>query len=293
MAIIDKKTVLALGFFDSLHLGHRYLLQQAEELANNYNLTLKIFTFNDNFLKNLNRQEKEVYTLNERIELLKNLGYNDIEIIDPSKEFLSKNKKEFIEYIKSFHPVAIVAGSDYHFGKNGEGNINFMKEYFADEDIEIKEINLQKKFNSKISSTKIRKYLEKGKIKKANFLLGEKYSVVGEVIKGRGEGRKFGIPTANINPNSNKMLPKSGVYVTHTLVEGNIYKSITNVGKHPTFFDENFNIETLILDFNKDIYSNEIKVYFDKRIRSIKKFKSPKILSLQINKDIKKVRKMI
>lgn len=287
MAVIKEKSVLALGFFDSIHKGHRYLLEKGRKIAERYLLDLTILTFNDDFLINLNRNDREVYLLEERLELLNKLGFCDVMVLNPTKDFLNQTEIEFMEYLLSFNPVAIIAGNDYTFGKHGKGNITVLKDYMLKRNIEVNEIDLQKFHKQKISSTVIKKLISDGKIERANQLLTERYFVSGIVVKGRGVGGTIGIPTANIELKFMKQLPKEGIYKTSTEVDGILYKSITNVGIHPTFNDKNFNIETLLLNFSGNLYNKRIKVYFDVRIRDIIKFDSADELVAQIKKDIK------
>lgn len=286
MANIKEKRVFALGFFDSIHIGHRYLLKKAEALAKENNALLTIFTFNDHFLPNLGRKDKEVYLLEERIHLLESLGYDDVFVVNPTKTFLKMTAQEFLNYLLSLNPIGIVAGSDYTFGQNGSGNMAIMQDFMKDKGVIVKKVDLQKFKNNKVSTTSIKKLLNKGDIEQANLLLGDKYFVTGTVIKGRGDGTKYGFPTANIAFNNIKQLPLEGLYKTSTEIDGKIYKSLTNVGIHPTFDDNNFNIETLILDFSNNIYDKHIKVMFYTRIRGIIRFNSPQELGEQIKKDI-------
>lgn len=287
MADINKaKTCLALGFFDSVHRGHRYLLQQGKAIAQQLDAKLTILTFNDDFLLNLGRKDKEIYLLEERIELLNNLGYQNIIVLNPTKEFLMKTEHEFMNYLLSLNPVAIIAGNDYTFGYAGKGNINTLSNFFNSNCVKVFEIDLQKFYNSKISTSQIKKLLTEGHIQKANKLLGSEYYISGTVVKGRGIGATIGIPTANIEINRMKHVPAQGIYQTVTEVDNVVYKSVTNVGAHPTFEDKNFNIETLLIGFEGNLYDKKIKVYFQKRIRDIIKFNSVQSLVEQIKQDI-------
>jgi riboflavin kinase/FMN adenylyltransferase len=152
--------------------------------------------------------------------------------------------------------------------------------------ISVFEIDLQKYQKEKISTTKIKKLLDIGDIKQANLLLGDKYFITGTVQKGRGVGSGIGIPTANISVNNLKQLPKEGVYKTLTKAGEKCYPSVTNVGAHPTFEDRNFNVETLLMDFEGNLYGESITVYFESRIRDIQKFDSAEQLVMQIKSDI-------
>ncbi len=284
----NKKNVLALGFFDSIHIGHRSLLQKARDFANQHNANLIVVTFNDNFFKNLNRPIKEVYLLNERLGILNALGYNQILVLDPTIEFLQQTEVEFMQYLLSLNPFAIVAGSDYTFGKNGQGSIKSLSKFMSKHKIRVKEIDLIKMQGTKVASTDIKMFLESGNIPKANELLQDKYFISGTVVKGRQKGGKLGMPTANINIHPFKQIPKDGVYKTITVVDNKEYLSVTNIGIHPTFDCNHFNIETLVLNFSQDLYNKEIKVYFIERIRDIIKFESAEKLVQQVKNDILK-----
>ncbi len=286
MAALINKSVLALGFFDSVHIGHRYLLQKASNIATKFGAKLQVLTFDDNFFTNLGRKDKEVYLLNERISLLCSLGYENITVLDPTKEFLAQSPKEFLDFLLKMNPIAIVAGNDYTYGYMGEGNMQSLNEYMATKGVEVFEVDLQKYLKEKISTTKIKRLLILGDIIGANVLLGDSFFVSGEVQKGRGVGKGIGIPTANISVSSTKQLPLEGVYKTKTLADGIMYSSITNVGAHPTFEDKNFNIETLLLGFEGSLYNKNIKVFFESRIRDTKKFADAQQLVAQINNDI-------
>lgn len=286
MAALTNKSVLALGFFDSVHIGHRFLLNKAAAIATDFGAELRVLTFSDEFFANLGRKDKEVYLLQERIRLLTSLGFENITVLEPTKEFLAQSPEHFLDFLQKMKPVAIVAGKDYTYGYLGKGNMQSLSEYMSGIGIEVFEVDLQKYQKEKISTTKIKELLDKGDIEGANMLLGESFFVTGNVQKGRGVGKTIGIPTANISVPNLKQLPREGVYKTRTLADGIVYSSITNVGAHPTFEDRNFNIETLLLGFDGNLYNKEIKVYFESRIRDIKKFAGPGELAEQINSDI-------
>lgn len=286
MAALINKRVLALGFFDSVHIGHRFLLNKAAAIAKEFGAELQVLTFNDDFFANLGRKDKEVYLLEERMCLLGSLGFDNITVLEPTKEFLAQSPEQFLGFLLKMKPAAIVAGKDYTYGYLGKGNMKSLYAYMSQMGIEVFEVDLQEYMKEKISSTKIKELLDKGDIKGANLLLGDSFFVTGKVQKGRGVGKTIGIPTANISVPNLKQLPREGVYKTRTLADGMVYSSITNVGSHPTFEDRNFNIETLLLGFDGNLYNKEIKVYFESRIRDTRKFAGAKELAEQINSDI-------
>ncbi|MDD4316468.1 MAG: riboflavin kinase, partial [Clostridia bacterium] len=220
MAALTSKSVLALGLFDSVHAGHRYLLNKARQYAEALEAELRVLTFDDRFFANLGRRDKEVYLLDERLPLFRQLGYGEVTVLEPTKEFLAQSPEAFLSFVMTLNPVAIVAGSDYTFGYLGQGKMGDLKAYMAQKGIYVYEIDLQKYLKEKISTTKIKSLLEKGDIESANILLGDSYFVSGTVQKGRGVGTSIGIPTANITVPALKQLPLEGVYKTLTETDG-------------------------------------------------------------------------
>ena len=285
---MSDKYIIALGFFDCLHVGHRKLIEKTVELAKENNLIPAVFTFDDDFFNVLLRNEKYIYTLKERKELLNEIGIQEIFVGTPSKRFIDMNALEFLDYLDNLGVVGVVCGEDFTFGSDKWG-ANELYEWALCTGKGYYLQNIVKFRNEKISSQNIRKLLQEGRILEANALLKREFFIMGEVVSGRGEGKKFGYPTANINVSNSKLLPQYGVYKTHTFVEGKRYLSLTNVGNAPTFNADNITLETLILDFDENIYGKTISVHFDKKIRDICKFSSKIELKEQIEKDINEV----
>ena len=278
-----KKNVLALGYFDSLHIGHRKLLSSALTYAKENGCRLTVATFNDGFLKAVRKGEKEVFLLEERKRILRSLGVEDVLVFPSDIEFLSQNKFEFCRYINGFDFEAVFVGTDYRFGKNAEGDAEYLRDNLTAkvfvEDIVC--IN-----NKKVSSSDIRRNILRGEMEEAALLLTQPYFIMGKVTRGRTDGRKMSLPTLNLLPKAEKELPLCGVYATETEFGGKKYLSVTNVGTHPTFGDETINVETHVLDFDGQIYDEEVTVYFDRFLRKIQKFDTMDELKRQIEKDI-------
>ena len=194
----------------------------------------------------------------------------------------------FIEnLVHEFNIKGIVFGFNYRFGYKNKGDLELLKTLSKKFDFELYIKEAYTIENEIVSSTRIRELISLGEIKKANEMLGREYVLRGEVVGGRRLGRTIGFPTANLKPLTNILIPKIGVYYTNVEVEGKIYKGITSVGNNPKVNGKNITIETNILDFNKDIYNNNIKVYFLDRIRDEKKFSSLDELKIQLEKDKK------
>jgi riboflavin kinase/FMN adenylyltransferase len=180
-----------------------------------------------------------------------------------------------------------VAGFDYRFGYKGQGNVEMLRELGKQYHMKVIVIPPIKIDNTIVSSTLIRESVAKGDMEKVFKLLGRHHSITGEVQSGRQVGGKIGFPTANLHPEEYLILPQNGVYITRTLLDGEFYPSITNVGFNPTFGDVNsVRVETHIINFNRDIYNRNIEVFFLSKLRGEKKFRSSEELISQINSDI-------
>ena len=278
--------IFALGYFDSIHIGHRALLREGMRIAQQNNAKLYVVTFNDNFLSVLGRREEEIFLLEERKKILNTIGINDLIVLPTDKDFLSKGKDDFLIYLISQTPSFFICGTDYRFGKNAEGTIQDLVYFSEQNNIEVYIENLLEINGNKVSSSEIRDLLKNGKTDKAENLLGQKFFYSGKVKHGRTDGHKIGFPTLNIDIPSEKIKIKSGVYATETTVENEKYLSVTNVGAHPTFNDNTFNVETHIIGNPGIIYGTDIKVEFYSYIRGIKHFISKEDLAKQIKKDI-------
>ena len=275
--------VLALGYFDSLHIGHRKLISSAKKYALERGYTLGVATFDDGFLQAIGRDEKEVYLLKERKELFQEIGVDEIIVFPSDEKFLSLSKSDFCAYLYNLNPKAIFVGADYRFGKGAEGDVKFLSEY-GDAPVFCEDILCLG--GEKVSTSVIRKLLIGGKTEQAGTFLENPFFISGTVAEGRKEGRKLNFPTVNITLDDRKIAPKYGVYATKTKVGGNEYLSVTNVGAHPTFDDEIINVESHLIDFSGDLYGKEVKISFYRYLRPIYKFDSVDELKRQITKDI-------
>ncbi|MBQ4072633.1 MAG: riboflavin biosynthesis protein RibF [Clostridia bacterium] len=285
------KYMLALGFFDCLHVGHRSLIANLCSVADLYGLTPAVLTFDDNFFKTLGKTDKLVYNLDERKNILfEEFGIEKVFVGAPTKEFLKMRAEEFLVYLEKLGVGGIIAGEDFRFGLNAEAGMKELTAWAIRNGIICVTQPILAECNKKISSTDIRKYLEYGEVGIANSLLGSRYFFEGEVVHGRGVGATYGLPTANLNVGDDKVLPLDGVYDTRVLVGKEWYKGVTNVGTCPTFDFHKRTVETHILDFDADIYGEIIRVEFVERIRCVVKFNSLEELKEQIHNDIQKVR---
>jgi len=279
---INGNTVAAIGFFDGVHLAHKELIEKAIEIGNKENLTKAIITF-DNHPKSILYDLDYFYLtpLKRKIEIFKQFDIDKIYIIEFTKEKSSLKPNEFIDmYLKNIN--TLVCGFDFKFGIRGSGNVQTLMNDKRVNTIVLKEVTQD---GYKIGSTHIRDLINSGQVDNVLNVLGDYYSIIGEVIKGAQKGRMIGYPTANINT-TDYLIPKSGVYVTYTKVQGKWYESMSSIGHNPTLNClVDLSVESNIFDFDQDIYGEEIEIKFIKRLRDEKRFDSIEDLIEQIGKD--------
>ena len=286
------KSILTIGTFDGVHIGHQKIIQRLCEVKSQNNLNSVILTFfphprsilqNDDTFKMLN-------TIDEKIQLLERFGLNHLVIEPFTKEFSRFTALEFVRdiLVNQLHIKKLVIGYDHQFGKNREGDFEQLEKFGELYNFGVEEIPAQEIKNVSVSSTKIRKALEEGDIEKANKYLGYSYILTGDVVKGKGLGRTIHYPTINLNIEEKyKLIPKSGVYVVKTVVESKYYFGIMNIGIRPTLNGKKQTIEIHILDFTGDLYGYKIQIEVLKRLRSELKFNSLENLTKQIQEDEK------
>ena len=283
----NKELVLALGFFDSVHKGHRLLINRCKEIADELKVESAVFTFSDNLYKSIGLDYNQIYTFEERCYIINSLNINNVLAANPNQIFIEQTADEFLCRLSSnFKIKSIICGNDFRFGKQAKGDINLLKAFCRDMNLDLVIYDLLYYNNNKVSSSNIRTLIESGRIEEANSLLGEPYFVMGNVIRGKGNGKFLGFPTENIITTNDKLKLNYGVYVTSIKVDNIVYNSLTSVGGRPTFNDDEFTIETFIIDYhNEELYNKNVTIYFHHRIRDLIAFDSKEELSEQIKKD--------
>ncbi len=287
----DKNTVLTLGTFDGIHLGHQEIIKRVIETSETENLRNLVITFHPHPRKVINPEMnlKLLTTSVEQIKIFEQLGVKNLFIINFTKEFSQLTPNEFIKnfLVEKIGLRKIVIGYDHHFGKGRGGDVEFLNSCADKYGFEVSQIQQFLVDNEPVSSTKIRAAIESGDIQRANKMLGRTYSFSGVVIEGDKRGRELGYPTANIKLNDkDKLLPQIGIYAVMVELNGITYKALLSIGKRPTFYNDGEVIpEVYIYDFNDDIYGQEIKVNVIQKLRGEEKFNSAEELIRQMNID--------
>jgi len=278
-----KRSAVTVGKFDAIHLGHRSLINRIKDYAKDNGVESTVISFDvSKFFGN-----KVLNHMEERIEIFKETGIDNVIFMPVNKETMSMEPVDFVRLISEKTGAChIVTGKDFRFGKNRGGDIktieNLGKEYgYTGEVVENVYVD-----GEKVSTSVIKNYIEDGKIKEANAMLGYEYFITEDVVKGKQIGRTMNIRTINMIPDETGIVPGIGVYKTTTIIEGKEYKSLTNVGTNPTFGENRLTVETHILDFSGNLYNSRLKVKFLDFIREEKKFNDKEALKRQILLDI-------
>jgi len=300
-----KNTILTVGTFDGVHLGHRIIIEKLLSYSKNQNLRNLILTFDPHpqiVLKKKNKPElKLLSTIEERLELFERFGIENVLIIPFSKEFSKTSPEEFIvKYLNEKVGFSkILIGYDHLFGKNREGSIELLNKYCDELNFDIEKLSALRSENSNediiISSTKIRNALSEKNLSLANEYLGYNYFLKGKVTHGDKRGRTIGYPTANVSTQDpNKFIPAKGVYLVSTIIGDKKYFGMANLGNRPTFVDSKQTIlEVNIFDFKEDIYDKIINVEFIEYIREERKFENREEIIRQLVLDEEKCRHML
>jgi len=279
---IKPNTVAAIGFFDGVHLAHKELIDKTISIAETKKLNKAVITFDIHPKSILYGLDYFYITpLERKIEIFKKFNIDQLYVIEFTKEKAQLKPDEFIDYYLSGINT-IVCGFDFKFGVRGSGNINTLLNHQDFDTIVVKEITFD---GYKVGSTHIRDLINSGLVDQVKEILGDYYSIKGEVIHGAKRGRTIGYPTANMNT-KDYLLPKKGVYATMTKVDGVWYKSMSSIGHNPTMNCRvDLSVESHIIDFDEDLYGKTIELKFIKRLRSELKFNNIDDLITQIDQD--------
>jgi riboflavin kinase/FMN adenylyltransferase len=296
----NPNSVVTVGTFDGVHLGHRAIMETVVRKSRERNAKSVVVTFDPHPRDIINPGKdgiKLLTTLKERCEILQDLGIDVLLVIPFDRDFSLKTSEEFVREIiyEKIGVSEFVIGYDHHFGHGREGTIETIENLGKELGFDAYVVSKQEMGHVTISSTVIRKTLaEEGDVKKAAEYLGRKYLLNGIVMHGDERGRTIGYPTANLKPeHESKVIPKNGVYAVKVRVAGEWFGGMMNIGVRPTFEDPERTIEVNIFDFNREIYGETIQVRFFDRIRDEKKFNGIEELKEQLDADKKQSMKVL
>jgi riboflavin kinase/FMN adenylyltransferase len=294
-AEIARPTVITLGVFDGLHLGHQLIMKTVVDRAGATGAVPTVITFEPHPRAVLHPESAPplLQTFDQKIEAMGVLGIEQTILIHFDQAFSQIRAEDFLRdvVVDRLQAKEVYLGRGFFFGHNREGNIDLLRRvseqlgFGADE---VPEVRLHGK---RIGSTRIRELLLEGRVNLARRMLGRPYGVEGPVVRGAARGNQLGFPTANIHPH-NRVIPCGGVYVTATLLEGQWRRSVTNIGTRPTFGDNlGPSVETHVLNWSGDLYGDVVRVRFLHRLRDEKKFRSIDELKVQIARDVARAEK--
>lgn len=292
-----SRTVVTIGNFDGVHLGHRAILTRVIHRARELDAQAVAVTFEPHPLKVL-RPEMDLPLLTtpeQKIGLLTAAGLDAVVVLPFTREFAALPAREFVHryFVERLRVREAVVGHDYCFGRGREGNIDLLKEMGEKHCFTVQVVWAVEADNAVVSSSLIRALMRLGKVEEAARLLGRPYGVEGRVVHGKGRGGKLlGVPTANIRP-ANELLPATGIYAVRVRRGAETLWGAANIGTCPTFENGEFSLEVHLLDFNGDVYDENLVVQFVARLRGERRFPSIEALAAQIHADIAAARKVL
>jgi riboflavin kinase/FMN adenylyltransferase len=286
----DKPSVVTIGTFDGVHVGHQKIVKRLVDYSEKQNLRSVILTFfpHPRMVLQKDSNIKLINTIEERSLILDSIGLDYLLIKTFTKEFSRLTAEAFVKEIlvKQLNAKKVIIGYDHRFGRNRNADINDLMTYGKAYGFEVEEISVKDINDVAVSSTKIRQALIEGDIEKANTFLGYPFMLTGTVLKGRGIGKHLNYPTANINiAEPYKLIPKHGAYVIKSKIEGRTVYGMMNIGVNPTVDGKKESIEAHFFDFDASLYDKQLQVDILSRIRGEHKFESLEALKLQLEKD--------
>ncbi|MBA6151714.1 bifunctional riboflavin kinase/FAD synthetase [Gelidibacter maritimus] len=297
-SIPQTPSVVTIGTFDGVHIGHQQIIKKLTKRASEKNLISVVLTFfpHPRMVLQQNPNIELLNTIAERKEILSALGLDFIYVKEFTKVFAELSARDFVKTIlvDTLHVKHVIIGYDHQFGKNRSANIDDLKRFGKEFGFEVEEISAQDVEDVAVSSTKIRTALRSGDIKTANAFLGYNYYLNGTVVRGKGFGKKMEFPTANINvPDAYKLIPKNGVYVISSIHNDKTIYGMMNIGVNPTFNADKKTIEAHFFNFDQNLYNQDLRIVFLDRLRDEYKFESVEALIAQLRQDQKNAQQVI
>ena len=285
-----KSSIVTIGTFDGVHVGHQKILKQLYKTALTNELESILVSFFPHPRMVLQKESslKLLNTIKERTQMIEKTGISNLIVQPFTRKFSRLSALDFVRdiLVNQLHIKKIIVGYDHQFGRNRNATIDDLIEFGKTYDFEVIEITAQQLENVSISSTKIRNALNEGAVQTANNYLGYPFMISGLIVKGKGIGKTLEFPTANLHLKEDyKLIPKNGVYLVQSIISGKEVFGLTNIGTNPTVGGTYKTIETYFLDYSNDLYQKEIQLNFIKRIREEKTFESKDALKKAIKKD--------
>jgi len=286
-----KDSVVTIGTFDGVHLGHQKIIKRLVAIAHAEQLQALVLTFfpHPRMVVQKDTSIKLINTIDEKADLIQDLGVDHLVIKAFTKDFSRLTSLEYVRdvLVNKLHIKHIIVGYDHHFGRNRTANIKDLKEFGAFYGFKVTEITAQEVGDVAVSSTKIRSALAEGSIKVANQFLGYNFMLNGTVVKGKGLGNTIQFPTANLQiEESYKLIPKKGVYLVQSIIDAQLVYGMLNIGTNPTVSDANeISVEVFFFDFNQTLYGTALNIQFLDRIRDEIKFSGLLALKVQLEQD--------
>jgi len=295
---VNGRTVVTIGTFDGVHLGHQKIIERLKTIAKEKRLKSVILTFfpHPRMVLQSGVDIKLLNTIEERQDILSRLGVDYLVIKKFTKDFAKLSAEHYVKefLVDGLNAKYIIVGYDHRFGKNRRADIKDLKAFGEQFDFEVEEISVKDVEEVAVSSTKIRRALNMGDIKTANAFLGYNYFLTGTVIEGKQIGKQIGFPTANIHIKENyKLIPKNSVYVVRSLIENVPFFGMMNIGTNPTVDGKEQSIEVHFFNLDRDLYNKKIKIELLGRLRNERKFKSLESLRSQLKIDKENALKLI
>jgi riboflavin kinase/FMN adenylyltransferase len=293
---LDKPSILAIGVFDGVHRGHRFLISQLVETAQKCGCYAGLLSFHPHPDTVLQVVPTRYYltTETERTTLLQSLGL-DFMVMHPFNQTVMRMPaQDFVnQLVAKLQIRTLWVGRDFALGYQRQGNVAYLTEYGQQVGFTVVALDLVDQSGQVISATTVRQKLLQGDVEGANDLLGYSYRLSGTVIHGYKRGRQIGFPTANIEVPPDKIVPRNGVYATRLQVGGRWYSAATNVGMNPTFGNDHLSVEAHILDFDQDIYGEQVQLTFESFLRPELKFNGLDALIAQLKQDVQQTRQLL
>jgi len=293
----NRKVCLAIGFFDGVHLGHQQIIRQTITDARQHGALALVITFDNhpNTVVAPARVPPLIYSLSQKLRTIESLGPEALLLIHFDKAFSQKTGEAFIRELAAAWTgiQSVCVGSNFVFGYKRGGNVELLKHLGGELKFSVHGMAAVSLDGKAVSSTRIRDAIRAGELDLASQMLGRAYSISAPIMKGDQLGRQFGFPTANLDA-AGLALPPNGVYAIHAIVRGKTHRAVLNIGTRPTLGDPNpsLRVEAHLLDFNGELYGEELEIVFAEKLRDEKKFPSVDELKAQIARDIERAKEI-